>query len=443
MKLSQFLSESSKAAEDAKKRGLISAKWGWWKDKTGKLVARTKNGELVFLPAKSNNVPASSTPSVDKNTSANNSSSPATNTTVRASISPTSIMATPSHDVPQTYSDTLKENQFLESAAMTDDSCIKKLTDDSQIDEFLKSLNSDMFEPDSSAEKVFKMLASNKMFDDEKEFIIFPPDVRNPKNIDAHEEVAKFLDGGADLSGDENKYEFMLSSDDLEKNTKKDAVLQTRWRDLKLNNADHTDLYYYQRQWQLESNFSNSDYENNDDQDIIDRNELRNAMADYLSGKKSIDGSKPTVKTNKSSFKRGISLKPQDYDMFVKNLNQPSVTIPMAGWSAKSQVACGFLGRFDGFHTVGVLTRIHSKKPEITGLHLSEAQRTSVPVPKMYLEQITDFNHEQEIILPEHQYKYLGSKKIIISERPEAMSRNSGRSPKIYHIIDLESNDES
>ena len=47
MKLTDIISESE-ASDEAKKKGLVSAGWGRWKDKSGKTVADTKDGKLVF-----------------------------------------------------------------------------------------------------------------------------------------------------------------------------------------------------------------------------------------------------------------------------------------------------------------------------------------------------------------------------------------------------------
>lgn len=41
-----FLTEESQAAEEAKRRGLTSAGFGLWRDKQGKVVARTVDGKL-------------------------------------------------------------------------------------------------------------------------------------------------------------------------------------------------------------------------------------------------------------------------------------------------------------------------------------------------------------------------------------------------------------
>lgn len=45
MRFEEFLLESD-ASEEAKRQGLVSAGWGLWKDKQGKVVARTVDGKL-------------------------------------------------------------------------------------------------------------------------------------------------------------------------------------------------------------------------------------------------------------------------------------------------------------------------------------------------------------------------------------------------------------
>lgn len=50
IKLSHLLNEDgSEASEEAHRLGLTSAGWGYWKDKSGKTVARTVDGKLVKL----------------------------------------------------------------------------------------------------------------------------------------------------------------------------------------------------------------------------------------------------------------------------------------------------------------------------------------------------------------------------------------------------------
>jgi len=49
--LLSFLSEAadSESAQKAKEMGLTSAGYGNWRDKSGNVVARTENGQLVML----------------------------------------------------------------------------------------------------------------------------------------------------------------------------------------------------------------------------------------------------------------------------------------------------------------------------------------------------------------------------------------------------------
>lgn len=44
IKLKQFIFESDESVEQAHKLGLSSAGWGYWKDESGKIVAKTVQG---------------------------------------------------------------------------------------------------------------------------------------------------------------------------------------------------------------------------------------------------------------------------------------------------------------------------------------------------------------------------------------------------------------
>lgn len=57
----------SKAAEEAKKKGWVSAGWGRWNDKSGKMVGRTVDGKLVPVKKPAGNVaPTASAKSAPK-----------------------------------------------------------------------------------------------------------------------------------------------------------------------------------------------------------------------------------------------------------------------------------------------------------------------------------------------------------------------------------------
>lgn len=76
IKLAQLLNESDNAAAEAHKLDLVSAGWGYWKDSTGKTVAKTVQGKLVKLddtPSPEHGMDREEFRSADRNSRTNHS----------------------------------------------------------------------------------------------------------------------------------------------------------------------------------------------------------------------------------------------------------------------------------------------------------------------------------------------------------------------------------
>lgn len=351
IKLTTILNESN-AAEEAKKRGLISKAFGYWANKAGKIIARTVNDKLE--PVKTDS---------DQDTKPTNMSAADAGIKPNNSVRPMDVEkgSSSTSDASKVDSDRDEDESEENGEEIKNDP--PKVTPNP----YLPTQEWDATPLDSS--KVKEFLPTNYHDDERFDEIIIGEEVYtiSARNFD------KFTRGTIGLSLDEKQ------KHDEEART--DAYRQQReWRD-KLSKPEQDTLWEIQRYWQASSQFLQPKH-------VKDR---VNKVLNRILNKKP----PPTIKTTQP-IERGMRLFQDDAKAFLQNFRiGEDIDLPPSGFSSSLKAARGYANIQD--EQIGILMQlIPNRQGEIYGMRLHDQ---IIPEDKPDVKTVAeDFNFEMEII---------------------------------------------